>query len=309
MTERDNTSAPESPPLGGRGLSAAELEAYRSDGFVIVRDVLGADDISALQAVTDEFVDRSRSMTASDNVIELDSGHTAEQPRIRRIKSPHANHPLFHAMLTSPAVLDLVESIIGPDIRWHHTKLNSKAPGGGRQVEWHTDWGYYPHTNADLLEVGIALDPITEENGCLKILPGSHLGPVWDHYEGDRFVGAVEPGSFDMSAAQAIELGLGDVSIHHVRVLHGSAPNHSTRPRRLLLQGYAAVDAWPLLAHHQPDDWPVWDERIVRGAPSRDARLDGSPVRIPLPLERALGLFDTQAKLSRSHYADQLEGD
>lgn len=285
-------------------LSDDDVDGYRRDGYVVVRSALSTSEIEAMQRATDEFMERARSLDESDDVIELDNGHSAAEPRIRRIKSPHRHHQAFATSLVHPVLLDLVERLIGPDIRWHHTKLNAKAPGGGRQVEWHTDWGYYPHTNSDLLEIGIALDPITERNGCLRILPGSHLGPVWDHYESDTFVGAVAPGSFDMAATVPIELELGDVSIHHVRVLHGSAPNLSDQPRRLLLQGYAAADAWPLMAPHQPDDWPAWNERIVRGEPTRDARLDGSPVRIPLPLTRALGLFDTQSRMTKSHYEE-----
>ena len=130
---------------------------------------------------------------------------------------------------------------------------------------------------------------------------------MWDHYEGERFVGAVAPGSFDMDASVPIELELGDISLHHVRALHGSAPNMSDRPRRLLLQGYAAADAWPLMAHHQPDDWPPWNARMVRGEATRDARLDGSPVRIPLPVAKALGLFDTQAQMATSHYQAEID--
>lgn len=283
-------------------LNSEQIIQYEETGYLIVRDVLDGSQIGELQSITDEFIDRSRSMTESDGVIELDDGHAADQPRIRRIKSPHKHHPAYAASLANLTLLDMVESLIGPDIRWHHTKLNAKAPGGGRQVEWHTDWGYYPHTNQDLLEIGIALDPITTENGCLRVLEGSHLGPVLDHYEDGTFVGAVAPGSFDMDATVPIELEIGDISLHHVRLLHGSGPNLSDRPRRLLLQGYAAADAWPLMANHQPTDWPEWDARILRGQPTKDARLDGSPVRIPLPLQKALGLFDTQAQLSVSHY-------
>ena len=105
-----------------------------------------------------------------------------------------------------------------------------------------------------------------------------------------------------------IELEVGDISIHHVRLLHGSGPNLSSKPRRLLLQGYAAVDARPPMANDQPADWPEWNDRILRGNPTVDMRLDGSsvPVPIPRPLQKALGLFDTQAQLSGSHYAAEL---
>jgi ectoine hydroxylase-related dioxygenase (phytanoyl-CoA dioxygenase family) len=284
-------------------LTAEQVESYNDRGYIILRDVLSADEVAELQSVTDAFLERSRAMSQSDSGIELEDHHTAENPAIRRIKSPHKQHPVYAASLANPTLLDIVESLIGPDIRWHHTKLNAKAPGGGRQVEWHTDWGYYPHTNEDLLEIGIALDPITEENGCLRVLEGSHKGGVWDHYQDGTFVGAVAPGTFDMDASVPIEIGLGDISIHHVRILHGSSPNLSTKPRRLLLQGYAAADAWPLMGHHQPEDWPEFDARMLRGRPTTDPRLESVPVRIPLPVQQALGLFDTQAQLSVSHYA------
>ncbi|MXZ99488.1 MAG: phytanoyl-CoA dioxygenase family protein [Acidimicrobiaceae bacterium] len=184
------------------------------------------------------------------------------------------------------------------------SKLNAKHPGGSAQVEWHADWGYYPHTNDDLLEISIALDPSTEASGCLKVLPGSHVGPALDHTENGRFVGAVPVGSFDPQAAVSLELEPGDVSIHHVRLLHGSGPNRSRFQRRLLLQGYAAVDAWPLMAQHQPSDWPAWDDRILRGRPSVEARLAPCPVKVPLPVAPALGLYEIQRGLSRSHFAE-----
>lgn len=285
-------------------LDADQVQTYRRDGFVIVPGALSDAEVDELRRTTDEFMDRARAMTENDDVIELDiaAGHRPETPKIRRIKSPHKQHPVYAAMLEKEELLDTVEQLIGGNIRWHHTKLNAKAPGGGTPVEWHTDWGYYPHTNDDLLEIGIAIDDITTENGCLHVLAGSHLGPAWDHYEDGRFVGAVPPHSFEMDAAVPLVMEAGDISIHHVRALHGSAPNLSEKPRRLLLQGYAAADAWPLMAHHQPTDWPEWDARILRGEPTVEARLGSAPVRIPLPLARALGLFDTQQQMRESHY-------
>ena len=235
------------------------------------------------------------------------ASRAAGRTLIRRIKSPHLNHLTFARSLALPDFLDLIEQLIGPNIRWHHTKLNAKQPAGSGHVEWHTDWGYYPHTNCDMLEIGIALDPSTKENGCLWALPGSHHGPALDHSEDGVFVGAVPPGSFDRSKALPLELAPGDISIHHVRLLHGSGPNSTEHQRRLLLQGYAAADAWPLMAQHQPSDWPEWDERILRGGPTATARLDSSPVLVPLPVTAALGLFDTQRLMAVSHFEDELE--
>ena len=290
-------------------LSREEVETYQRDGSLVVRGVLGIQEIAELRAAAEHFENLAQALDASSSVIELDdvaSGASGEK-RIRRIKSPHLNHDVFAAQLRSPDLLDMVEQLIGPNIRWHHTKLNAKQPGGSGHVEWHTDWGYYPHTNCDLLEIGIAIDPSTIENGCLYVLPGSHEGPAFDHTEQGVFVGAVPVGSFDTELTEPLILEPGDISIHHVRLLHGSGPNRSSSQRRLLLQGYASADAWPIMAQHQPSDWPEWDDRILRGQPTRQARLDRSPVRVPLPVAAALGLFDTQRLMKVSHFDDRPE--
>lgn len=290
----------------GPSLSEEQLSQYRSRGYLIVRQAIDRELLREVTAAADRFADQARSQKASDHRIELDdvAGPAAGQGLIRRIKSPHLHDEAFARSLAEPGLLDMVEQLLGPDIRWHHTKLNAKQPHGSGQVEWHTDWGYYPHTNADLLEIAIAVDPATEANGCLWVLPGSHLGPALDHTESGRFVGAVPPGSFDEARIEPLELEPGDVSIHHVRLLHGSGPNRTERQRRLLLQGYAAADAWPLMAQHQPNDWPEWDERILRGRPTTDARSDDSPVKVPLPVTAALGLFETQQLMAVSHFAE-----
>lgn len=289
-------------------LTEEQIRQYKRDGFLVIRGVLPVSSVDLLRSTADEFAVTASSMTESDRVLELDDvAKDSIGSLIRRIKSPHLHHEVFGQSLHNPVLLDLVEKLIGPNIRWHHTKLNAKQPSGSGHVEWHTDWGYYPHTNADLLEIGIAVDPSTKQNGCLWVLPGSHLGPALDHSENGRFVGAVPPGSFDLDATVPLELEPGDVSIHHVRLLHGSGPNRTESQRRLLLQGYAAVDAWPIMAQHQPSDWPEWDQRILRGSPTTDARSDGSPTKIPLPIANALGLFDTQRQLSVSHFREELE--
>ena len=66
----------------------------------------------------------------------------------------------------------------GPTVRLQTTKLNTKAPGGGAAVEWHQDWAFYPHTNDDLLAIGLILADVDEANGPLMVIPGSHKGPT-----------------------------------------------------------------------------------------------------------------------------------
>ena len=74
---------------------------------------------------------------------------------------------VYEAAMRKEGLLDIIEQLLGPNIKLHHTKLNMKAPGGGAQVEWHTDWGFYPATNDDILEIGLTFDDMEIENGCL----------------------------------------------------------------------------------------------------------------------------------------------
>jgi hypothetical protein len=134
--------------------------------------------------------------------------------------------------------------------------------------------------------------------------PVIELDDIASRASGEQRIRRIKsPGSVDAEVTPPLVLEPGDISIHHVRLLHGSGPNRSGDQRRLLLQGYAAADAWPIMAQHQPSDWPEWDDRILRGEPTTHARLDGSPVRVPLPLTAALGLFDTQRLTKSSHFA------
>jgi ectoine hydroxylase-related dioxygenase (phytanoyl-CoA dioxygenase family) len=196
-------------------------------------------------------------------------------------------------------ILGAVSDLIGFGLRCNGNKLNMKYAEFGSPVEWHQDWAFYPHTNDDLLAVGVCIDGMTEENGALLVVPGSHKGPVLDHNNKSRgvFVGAVTDEDFNAEGAVPILLEAGGISIHHVRVLHGSAPNLSHAPRRLLLYQYCAIDAWPLAG---VKSWDDFNATIVRGEPTNVARVTNVPVRMPLPSgERGGSLYETQMMMDK----------
>jgi ectoine hydroxylase-related dioxygenase (phytanoyl-CoA dioxygenase family) len=285
----------------------APADFYQKHGYAAVNGIVGAREIADLRKVTDEFVELSRSVTASDDVFDVESQHTAERPRLRRLKSPERQHPAYDALLRSNAVLDVVAQFLGPDIRFWSGKLNLKPPEGGQAVEWHQDWAFGPATNDNMLTVGIALDDLMLVNGCLMVVPESHTGPVYDHRIDGRFVGAVAAaGELGLqSKAVPIEVPVGGISIHHIRTLHASAPNHSALQRRLLLFTYAAADAWPL---DGPGDAARFDQKMVRGRPPVAPRLDRVPVTAwPRWSEEEKGaatsLFDLQKKGGQSSFA------
>lgn len=283
-------------------IEAKEVAFYKREGYVGLENVFSPEEIGELTRVTDEFIEQSRELTEHNEVFDLDfeAGHSKTNPKLRRIKSPHTQHPVYDAAFRNPKLLNILECLLGPNIRGHGTKLNMKAPGGGAQVEWHTDWAFYPHTNDDILEVGLALDDMKMENGCLMVIPGSHKEAEHPHHEDGFFVGAVSEETLNMEDAVPITLKAGGISVHHVRELHGSAPNISNRPRRLLLMGYMAADAFPLTGY---GDWESWNQQMLRGEPTNEPRMESIPCRISEPRpEGKVGIFQIQSQMKKSHF-------
>jgi phytanoyl-CoA hydroxylase len=275
-------------------LTQEQIDSYHKNGYLGVEGVLTQAQVDELCRVTDEFVEKSRGIKDSDSVFDLEPGHTAAVPKLRRLKSPAAQHPVYDHALRHPAVLDIVSQLIGTDIRYNGHKLNLKQPAFGSPVEWHQDWAFYPHTNDDLLAVGICLDDMTEENGCLLVIPGSHKERILDHHQDGHFVGAVTEEGFDDSGAAKIELKAGGISIHHVRALHGSRPNNSDKARRLLLFQYCAGDAWPVTG----STWEAYTETFLHGEPTHQPRVTEVPIRIPLPPPLRQGsIYESQTLL------------
>jgi ectoine hydroxylase-related dioxygenase (phytanoyl-CoA dioxygenase family) len=267
--------------VGTRYLTDEQVAAYHRDGYVALRNLIDRAKVAELRAVTDEFVERSRQVSESGALFDLDPRHSAAHPIVRRIKNPADNHPIYRWVAFESPIPDIVTELIGPDIKFHHSKLNLKGEKVGAPVEWHQDGAFYPHTNDDVLAVGLLLDDATPENGALAVLPGSHLGPLYDHFEGDQFTGQINRADLarlDLSRAQLLPLPAGSIHIHHYRAVHGSAENTSPRQRRLLITSYAAADAIPLTldASHSA----LFGE-IVRGRRAATFRRTAAGWRMP----------------------------
>ena len=131
----------------------------------MLENAIGTRQLAALQAVTKSLIETSRSVLQSNDIFDLDEGHSPDEPRLTRIKVPHIQHSAYRDVMMSTAITSVVSALIGPDIRLHNSKLNTKAPGGGAAVEWHQDWAFYPHTNDDLLAIGIMLDDVVQRSG------------------------------------------------------------------------------------------------------------------------------------------------
>jgi len=285
-------------------LTKNQEASYWRDGYVLIEDAVPADVLEKLQAVTLNLIDESRTVTEHNDIYDLDKNHSKTTPRLNRIKTPHAVHPVYRDYMRSNALLELIQPLLGPDIRMNNSKLNTKAAQGGAPVEWHQDWAFYPHTNDNLLAVGVMLSDIGEEDGPLQMIPGSHKEPVLSHFNNGVFCGAINPDddAARLSDAVSITGKAGSLSLHHVRTTHGSAPNHGTNPRLLLLYELAAAHAWPIggalsafTGMSQQELWSSFNENMVCGEAGVSPKLCDVPVLMPLPPPSdASSIFQTQ---------------
>jgi ectoine hydroxylase-related dioxygenase (phytanoyl-CoA dioxygenase family) len=283
-------------------LTREQIDFYHENGYLGVDGVLSSDEVAELQQVTDEFVQKSANVTEHTAVFDLEPGHTPESPKLRRLKDPIVQHEVYNRNLSHPGIVAIVQQLIGPDVRSNGNKLNMKSPEYGSPVEWHQDWAFYPHTNDDILAVGVCMDDMMYENGCLLVIPGSHKGPILTHHQNGRFAGAVTEEVTNADKAVPIELKAGGISIHHVRTLHASARNVSPNPRRLLLYQYCAADAWSVLGY---GNWQEYLDTMVCGEPTKRPRMVDVPIEIPLPeAERGGSIYETQTILENPVFAE-----
>jgi phytanoyl-CoA hydroxylase len=284
-------------------ISEQDVQTYKRDGVIVVPDVLAADTLSQLRSVIAELVAGAAKTLEHTDVYDLEPGHTAESPRVRRIKAPQKVHPLFDQIVRSEAVLGILRKLIGPNLRLHGSKLNMKSAHYGSPVEWHQDWAFYPHTNDDVLAIGVLLDDTDLSNGPMLVTPGTHTGEVWSHHgEDGHFAGLIDPDTITSEIGRAVPcMGrAGSMSFHHVRALHGSALNTSDRSRNLLLYEVAASDAWPLMG---VKDFDEFNSRLLSGDPVVAPRMTNVPVRLPLPPAKRQGsIYETQSAAKKSYF-------
>ena len=284
-------------------LTNGQVDQYVQDGYLLIEGAIDAGTLRELRQVTDQLVESAHGSTNHTKVLDLDPTHTPSQPRVRRIKHPYFAHPFYEALAANAGIMAALAPLIGENIRLRTGgKINLKLAGDGAAVEWHQDWAFYPHTNQNVLAVGVLLDDMSADNGPLMVVPGSHKGPIYDHHANGVFCGAIDVvrTRLDLSSAREIHGAAGAITVHHARLIHGSAINGSNRARRVLFYVYAAADAWPLMGI---DDLQLFDRMMVQGNTSLEPRMEAVPVRIPLPAAPNQGsIYENQRILANKYF-------
>ena len=292
------------PPLV---LDQRARERYFEDGFLTLPGYVGAAWLERLRAVVAAKIEASRTLTASDDQFDLAPDHSADKPNIRRLRKAVDRHPELWAFAQDQPVVDLIADVLGPDLRFHSSKLNFKWSDGGEAVRWHQDIQAWPHTNFSVLTFGVYLEDTGLEQGPLTALPGTHRGPIFDQFDDDgRWTGALTVRDVaTLPADKAVDLcgPAGTVVLLHCRVVHGSAINHSPRMRPLFLNVYSAADALPLTPAPAPTSQTGV---LVRGQEPLHVHMEPYPARLPPRWDQVgyRSIFAAQAGASRPAYVD-----
>jgi len=265
-----------------RVLSQKQREFYFDQGYLLLEKIIPADIVETLRATTREMMDRSRAVTKSDAVWDLETGHSASRPRLRRLSAPCDHHPAYWNYVSNTLSADISADLLGPDVKFHHSKLNFKASEGGTEVKWHQDIQFWPHTNYSLLTIGTYIYDCTVDNGALGVIAGSHNGPLYDQYNDKKqWTGCLSDADcrqLDMSKETYLEGPAGSLTIHNCRTVHGSKPNDTDIDRPLFLATLASADAFAYTGN------PIksrYEHFHIRGNPARWAHHDPRPCLLP----------------------------
>lgn len=264
-----------------RVLTQAQREHYFEKGYVGVESLVPAETIAELNAVTSEFVDQSRKETKPGRIFDIGPGHSAEKPVLRRLKRPDERHDTYWRF-ASGLMADVAADLAGPNVVFHHSKLNFKWFDESDTVKWHQDIQFFPHTNYNVFTIGCYLADTDMQNGPLAILPGSQEGPLYNQYDANgNWTGSLneaDAAAIDMSKVDYLMGPAGSITIHNCRALHYSPSSKSPTPRPLLLNCYSSADAKAYTPHPDPSAHAY---EVIRGEASVWAEHDPRPCQIP----------------------------
>lgn len=268
-------------------LSDDQKSFFDANGYLVVENAVDAETLAQLRSDFEAWVNESREHStpygeAFDGRprFDIEAGHTAQAPALRRVNAPVEISDAYYKAMTDSPMAQMVAELIGPDIKFHHSKINSKLPGGKTAVKWHQDFPFTPHSNDDLVTALLMVDEVTDENGPLEVVPGSHKEDIHSLWHNGVFTGAVEDKFAAVCQAGSVKCmgASGSVCLMHTRLLHGSAPNLSNDPRTLFIAVYSAEDAVPYSPNPMPNKY---EGMIVKG--ERTGRVRSVDYQIELP--------------------------
>lgn len=202
------------------GLSDEQIQSYKRDGF-----------LSRIP-----IADESESIRIREQFNALEEAEGRERAQIGLLDR-HFDHEFIHSLAINPAILDCVQALIGPDILLLATHFFCKYGRGEAFVAWHQDVTYWALDPPAALTAWYAVDDSDRENGCMRVIPGSHTSGIRQHGKangaGNLLSVNQEIAVTETEALSAVHLEIraGEISLHDGALIHGSLPNSSDRRR------------------------------------------------------------------------------
>jgi len=281
-------------------LSQAQKDQFWRDGVLVVEDAVTGQQLGKLQKTFAVWVEQSRQHesdygeTLDERArFDLEPGHTADTPALRRVQSPEEISDEYADVMRNARMVDMVVDLIGPAIRFHHGKVNSKLPGASTKVKFHQDFTFQPMSNDDMVTALLFVDDVTLKNGPLEVVPGSHKGPLYSLWHDGVFTGAVADEVYAQHREAIVQCTgkAGSVCLMHCSLLHGSSPNLSDQPRTLYIATYYAEDSIELSPNALPS---TLTHELIRGERSGRIRCSSYEMEIP-EVPRDTSFFAQQA--------------
>lgn len=221
-----------------KNLSQAQVSEYEEEGFLFPFSVLTADEVSRFRSALESLEE-----------------HLASRHQDLPLWQTHLHFRWAYNLATHPAVLDIIESIIGPNILVHTSSIFRKEPCDGASIPWHQD-GHYWHLDAPrLVTAWIALSDSNAENGCMRVIPRTHHQRLAHTSMRDKenmlASGLRLAGSIDEASAVDINLKAGQMSLHHLNMVHGSQSNGTNKRRIGFAVRYVSTEVKQALPHHR----------------------------------------------------------
>ena len=281
-------------------LTQIQIDRFRRDGVLLVEDAVTPDQLAALRAVFAGWVEESRAQSGDYGEtldkrarFSVEPGHSADKPALRRVQSPEEVSDVYLDVMRTARTVGMVADLLGANLRFHHGKVNSKMPGAATKVKFHQDFAFQPMTNDDMITALLFVDEVTDDNGPLEVVPGTHKGPLHSHWQNGHFTGAVTDAVYEDHKDNIIKCTgpAGAVCLMHANLLHGSAANLSNRPRTLYIATYYAEDAIELSPNHLPSKHT---HELVHGEKTGRVRCSAYEMEIP-EKPASTSFFDQQA--------------
>lgn len=230
---------PDPVTLQNGRLNQAQIDQYWQDGFLFPVPALSAEAATAYRAVLEEMEGKW-----------LDNGLPLPLATYKRVNA-HVVMPFVDRIARDPAILDVVEGVLGPDIMAYSGELFIKEPNTTQLVSMHQDLTYWGLGAIDgLVTVWVPLSPATPASGCMDFVRGSHKNPILPHedtFDDNNLLSRGQEVRVDVAPEDktAIELQPGQISLHHGLTIHGSGPNTSDDRRIAVVIRYLRPDMQP----------------------------------------------------------------